>query len=326
MTVGHGLNQTAHECFVQAQQRAERLRLANHISECGAQVLDFGVQATGGLEAGLHMASICMAGLAQVQLTRGAHEVWSGPWVQVATDQPLQACMLSQYAGWPVKLDKFFAMGSGAMRLCRGREELLQSLQASDDSGLAVGTLECDVLPNQDVLLMMAEQCGVPAEHLHVAVAPTGSIAGCVQVVARSAETCLHKLHELGFDLRAIRSAYGLAPLPPPTPDFAAGIGRTNDAILYGGQVTLWVDAEDEQIVSVGSQLPSAASADFGRPFAETFKACGYDFYKIDPGLFSPAEIQLINLRTGRSWRFGGLRGDLVAQSFATQLGTTSQR
>ncbi len=321
MTLGQGLNRKARDCFLQAQQRSERLRLTTPKYDCGAQVLDFGVNTSGGLEAGLHMAAICMAGRASLQLTNGDRHIWPGPWVQVATDHPLEACMLSQYAGWPVKHEKFFAMGSGAMRLCRGREELLTDLRATDHAGPAVGTLECDELPSEEVLLMMAADCGVPASDLHIAVAPTRSIAGGVQVVARSVETCLHKLHELGFDLASIHSAYGVAPVPPPTPDFALGIGRTNDAILYGGQVTLWVEADDEQIATVGEKLPSSASPDFGSPFAETFKKCGYDFYKIDPGLFSPAEIMVMNLRTGHSWRFGELRGDLVAQSFATNLG-----
>ncbi len=319
--LGEGLNQRALHCFLAAAEQSDELRLISHHMSCGARLLDFGVEAVGGLRAGLHMAAICMAGKAHIELISGDRQVWPGPWVQVVTDDPLDACMLAQYAGWPVKQDKFFAMGSGAMRVCRGREELLVELQAQDRCGCAVGTLECDVLPSEAVIEMMAGECNLPPNQLYVAVAPTRSTAGCVQVVARSVETCLHKLHELGFDLGQVLSAQGVAPIPPSTPDFALGIGRTNDAILYGGAVCLWVDAPDEQIESLGAKLPSSASDDFGRPFAETFKQCNYDFYKIDPGLFSPAEVTLINQRTGRSWRFGALRGDLVAESFATQIG-----
>ncbi len=321
--LGDGLNQRALHCFVAAEQQADELRVVSHQLSCGAHLLDFGVETAGGLRAGLHMAAICMAGRAQIELTSGDRQVWPGAWVQVATDHPLDACMLAQYAGWPVKHDKFFAMGSGAMRVCRGREDLLTELEAQDHSGCAVGTLECDALPSESVIEMMAGECNLPMNQMYIAVAPTRSTAGCVQVVARSVETCLHKLHELGFDLGQVLSAQGVAPIPPTTPDFALGIGRTNDAILYGGAVSLWVDAEDEQIESLGDKLPSSASDDFGRPFAETFKQCNYDFYKIDPGLFSPAEVTVINQRSGRSWRFGSLRGDLVAESFGTQFGST---
>jgi methenyltetrahydromethanopterin cyclohydrolase len=183
-----------------------------------------------------------------------------------------------------------------------------------------VGVLECDQLPSCDVAKMIAQQCNVAPDQLFLAVAPTRSLAGCVQIVARSVETSLHKLYELGFPLTSLKHAYGIAPLPPPTPDFAAGIGRTNDAILYGGHVTLWVEADDQDVRAVGSKLPSSHSRDFGQPFADIFKSYQYDFYKVDPGLFSPAEVAVHNLKTGKAWHFGELREDLVSKSFAVEL------
>ena len=319
MVSGDGLNQLAQAVFAAAAQQSESLCIQASTLECGAHLLDFGVHARGGLEAGLRLAQICLAGRAHVQVTGGDRSVWRGPWVRVTTDHPVQACLLGQYAGWPVKGEKFFAMGSGPMRVRRGKEEVLKSLQASDSLEVAVGSLECDQLPSSAVAEDMAAQCCVPPSSLYLAVAPTRSLAGCVQVVARSVETSLHKLYELGFPLESVKNAFGIAPLPPPTPDFALGIGRTNDAILYGGHVTLWVDADDDQITAVGPQIPSSDSRDFGAPFAEVFKRYEYDFYRVDPGLFSPAEIVIHNLRTGCSWHYGELREDLVASSFALE-------
>lgn len=313
------LNASAWEVFEETVRMRDRTLVELHELTCGARFLDCGVNAPGGLAAGIQLARICMAGLAEVNLTARDNEVWAGPWVQVATDFPVEACMLGQYAGWPVSQDKFFAMGSGPMRVKRGKEELLQSLDAHDPDPRAVGTLECDTLIDDSVANLLAEECGVEPSQIAIAIAPTRSIAGCVQVVARSVETALHKLHELGFDLNKIKSGYGIAPLCPPAPDMALGIGRTNDAILYGGQVSLWVDAEDEQLASIGPKVPSCSSADFGRPFAEVFKDYDYDFYKVDPGLFSPAEVTLINLNSGNSWRFGKPMPELVADSFATK-------
>ncbi|MCR9296134.1 MAG: methenyltetrahydromethanopterin cyclohydrolase [bacterium] len=315
----HGLNQGAQAVFQNMCSRAKQLnvRLVNH--KCGAQVLDCGVQTPGGLAAGLDFAAICLAAKASVRLTSGDAKVWPGPWVQVETDHPLEACMFGQYAGWPVKHASFFAMGSGPMRVRRGKEELLLAFAAEDHDRLAVGTLESDVLPSEEVVEWIAGECQVDPEDLHLAVAPTRSIAGCVQVVARSVETALHKLHELDFPLRQVKSAMGVAPLCPPAPDFATGIGRTNDAVLYGAQVSLWVEGDDEQIAEVGGRLPSSASTDYGRPFAEIFAGCDFDFYKIDPGLFSPAEVLLMNASSGRSWRFGSQRPDLISRSFATE-------
>ncbi len=314
-----GLNQASLQKFQLAQSHAAALNIQAKTLPCGAQILDFGVATHGGLQAGIRLAEICMAGKAEIGIGSGDRQVWVGPWVQVCTDAPVEACILSQYAGWPVSKDRFFAMGSGSMRVRRGREQVLIDLMATDADALAVGTLECDRLPDCSIANMIAEECKVSPDQVYLAVAPTRSIAGCVQVVARSVETAMHKLHELGVDLHCIHSAHGVAPLPPPTPDFALGIGRTNDAILYGASVTMWVDCDDGLIERVGAQLPSCASTDFGSPFVEIFRRYNSDFYKVDPGLFSPAEVTLMSLKSGKSWRFGGVRPDIVAQSFGVQ-------
>ena len=109
-----------------------------------------------------------------------------------------------------------------------------------------------------------------------------------MQVVARSLETALHKLHELKFDLHQVVSGYGVAPLPPVAADEGKAIGRTNDAILYGGRVVLWVRADDEILAEIGPKVPSSASPDHGAPFAEIFERYDGDFYKIDPHAVLP--------------------------------------
>src|SRR5439155_26610230 len=121
------------------------------------------------------------------------------------------------------------------------------------------------------------------------------------EVVARSDETALHKLHELHFDLGQVSCAFGTAPLPPVGENELHAIGRTNDAILYGGRVVLWVNADDALLAEVGPKVPSSASSDYGEPFTAIFERYGHDFYKIDPMLFSPAQIAFQNLKTGRS-------------------------
>ena len=94
------------------------------------------------------------------------------------------------------------------------------------------------------------------------------------------------------------------------------GIGRTNDAILYGGRVTLWVDCEQDAVDAVAESVPSIASRDYGRPFAKIFKDYDYDFYKVDPHLFSPAVVQIINRRSGLARRFGQLQTEVLRASF----------
>lgn len=282
----------------------------------GGQIVDLGVKAEGSLEAGRFLAEVCLSGLGDVRIVPGLIGEVAWPHVQVVIDWPVEACLLSQYAGWQISVGKFFAMGSGPMRAAAAREEVFHKLNYREAASHAVGVLETSKLPTAEVFDVIAEKTGVPANRTILLAARTASIAGNFQVVARSVETALHKLLELGFDVWRVRSAIGIAPLPPVAKDDFAGIGRTNDAILYGGRVTLMVRGDDESIASIGPQVPSSGSAAHGKPFAEIFEDAGRDFYKIDPHLFSPAEVVFQNLDTGRVQAFGHTAPDVLRRSF----------
>ncbi|MEY3174377.1 MAG: Methenyltetrahydromethanopterin cyclohydrolase [Planctomycetota bacterium] len=280
-----------------------------------ASIVDFGVIAEGGLEAGLALARICLSGLAEVTLTPPAGELpLPLPAVTVRSDFPLEACLLSQYAGCRLQTGDYFAMGSGPLRAVLRREELIQEFTATEDGSLAVGVFETGSLPPAAALEALRE--GLPSGcRLLVAAARTASQAGTLQVVARSLETALHKLHSLNFPLQTIVSGMGTAPLPPVAKNDLAAIGRTNDAILYGGIVNLWVRCDDELLSEIGPRVPSCSSASFGQTFLSLFKAANYDFYAMDAALFSPAVVVFHNLRSGRSFRFGQLNTAVLAES-----------
>jgi methenyltetrahydromethanopterin cyclohydrolase len=278
----------------------------------GARVIDCGGAVTGGLQAGLQMARVCTAGLADVTLQPGT----DGPVIQVTSDDPVRACLAAQYAGWQIQVGKFFAMGSGPMRAAAGREALFDHIPGRELPPCAVGVLETRKHPTEDVVAYIVGSLPSTAEKLTLVVAPASSMAGTIQVVARSLETALHKLHELKFDLHQVVSGYGVAPLPPVAADEGRAIGWTNDAILYGGRVVLWVRADDEILDQVGPKVPSSASPDYGAPFAEIFRRYQGDFYKIDPLLFSPAAVEFRNLKTGKVHAFGRTDPDLLQRSF----------
>jgi methenyltetrahydromethanopterin cyclohydrolase len=309
------LNEQAHHITDDLASRAAELRLTVH-SIAAARVLDLGVAAPGGLHAGLSLARVCLAGRGDVSLVPGPPDLPAGPAVQVFSDDPVLACMASQYAGWQVSAGKYFAMGSGPMRAAYGKEELFDHIGGRERPPVAVGVLETRKLPTDEVIAYLAERVELPAEKITLLCAPCASLAGTVQVVARSLETALHKLHELGFELRQVVSGYGTAPLPPVAADEITAIGRTNDAILYGGQVTIWVRGDDDQLADLGPKVPSCASPDHGAPFADIFERYQRDFYKIDKSLFSPAVIALVNLKTGRRHVFGRLEPEVLRRSF----------
>ncbi len=321
MTVGMQLNRRAQIVADELAANAERLRIGTHTLPNGTRVLDCGVKAVGGLEAGLGMARVCLSGLGQVSLVPGEVAGVPCPVVQVYTDWPVAACMASQYAGWQIAVGKFFAMGSGPMRAAAGREELFDKIGHREKAESAVGVLESRKLPTEEVAAYIAERANVPADRLTLVAAPTASQAGGVQIVARSVETALHKLFELGFDLSQVVSGQGTAPLPPVAADDLQGIGRTNDAILYGGRVVLWVRGDDARIADLGPQVPSNASSDYGAPFASIFEHYGRDFYKIDKMLFSPAEIVFCNLDSGKAHHFGRVEAEILKRSFYESSG-----
>ncbi len=309
------LNERAQLIADEAERNATRLRV--HVTKvAGARVIDCGGAVQGSLAAGLLLARACLADAGEVAYVPYPVPEIGGPAVQVTTDDPVRACLASQYAGWQVTAGKFFAMGSGPMRALAAREEIFQHISAKEESPFAVGVLETHKHPTEEVVAAIVAKLPLVAEHLTLMVAPTSSIAGTTQIVARSVETALHKLHELKFDVNQVVSGYGIAPLPPVATDFVQAIGRTNDAILYGAKVVLWVRADDEVLEHIGPKVPSAASKDHGSPFAEVFARYNGDFYKIDPLLFSPAEIEFRNLKTGRTHRFGRSEPTLLRKSF----------
>jgi methenyltetrahydromethanopterin cyclohydrolase len=215
-------------------------------------------------------------------------------------------------------------MASGPIRAAIGREDLYDDIGMRERVGVAVGLLEASKLPPEDVCRQLAADAGIDPAALVLLVARTASPAGTLQVIARSLETARHKLHDLHFDLRRIRRGSGRAPLAPVPGDDLTAIGRTNDAILYGGLVTLEMTGDDESIRAIGPRMVSRASADYGAPFCQLFERAGHDFYALDPALFAPASVEIVNVDTGMRHRFGGLAPEIVRESFAAPAGSAA--
>jgi methenyltetrahydromethanopterin cyclohydrolase len=317
------VNQRAAAIVQEMIGESESLGLGLFRLKNGATVIDAGVDAPGSFEAGRLFACACLGGLGQVGLTRQTFDAQesdrdSGFWlpaVEVSVRCPHIACMASQYAGWAVKLNRYFAIGSGPARALYANEEIYQKLDYKDHAETAVLMLEGRTLPGEEVADFVAQKCGVQPQQLNLVIAPTASLVGSIQVAARSAETGLHKLVELGFDVRRITAASGLCPLAPVAADDLRAIGRTNDAILYGSQVFYTVRAEDGELAELISKIPSESSRDYGVPFYDLFKRYNGDFYQIDRMLFSPAQVEMNNIKSGRTFRAGHLNPSLLLAS-----------
>jgi methenyltetrahydromethanopterin cyclohydrolase len=297
---------------------AAELRIEVHRDSLGVTVVDTGVLAPGSIAAGLWIGEICMGGFGQVRLRSGGADGWPS-WLEVRSSQPVLACLASQYAGWSLAASKeetggkrFFSLGSGPARALACKEALFAELGYRDRAPRGVLVLEVDAMPPEVVVRKLLHDCALEPAGLTLILTPTRSAAGTTQVVARVLEVALHKAHTLGFALGDIVDGTASAPLPAPSPDGVLAMGRTNDAILYGGRVHLSVRGDDSKARELAQRLPSRTSRDFGRSFAELFRDAEFDFYKIDPALFAPAEVWVSNLDSGNTWHAGALDLELL--------------
>jgi methenyltetrahydromethanopterin cyclohydrolase len=310
------MNQRAAEIVDALVADAEALGIESHTLDSGARVVDCGARARGGLQAGLGFASVCMGGLGRIDPIAVIVGERTWPGVAVSVDEPAAACLAAQYAGWKLESEDFFAMASGPGRALARAEDLFDELAWRERADRAVLCLETKQEPPPEIVEKVAQRCSVEPSAITFLIARTASICGSVQISARVVETALHKLHELGVDPARVRSGWGCCPIAPVAKDDPAAIGRTNDAVLYGGTVHLWIEGPDEEVADLAVRLPSSASDAFGTPFGELLAAADWNFYDIDPLLFSPAAVTLTSAESGRAHHGGKLAPDVLERSF----------
>ena len=284
----------------------------------GATIVDSGIKAKGGFEAGKVITEICMGGCGKAKIMYREYGKLELPSIFVYTDHPVIATLGSQFAGWQIKERDYFAIGSGPARaLALKPKEIYEKIGYRDHFDKAVVVLETDKYPPLKLIDRFAEECKVSPENLVITLAPTTSITGATQVSGRIVETGMHKLSKLGLDPKVVSYAWGCAPIPPIHPNFTQAMARTNDAILYGGTAYYAVEHDDEEeLKQIVNKAPSKASKAYGKPFIEIFKEANYNFYKIDPNLFAPAILSVNNIRIGSMFRAGEINIEALVESF----------
>jgi methenyltetrahydromethanopterin cyclohydrolase len=283
----------------------------------GTTIVDAGINARGGFEAGKVITEICMGGCGKARITNRKYGELELPSIFVYTDHPAIATLGSQFAGWQIKEEDYFAIGSGPGRaLALKPKEIYEQIDYRDYFEKAIVVLETDKRPPEKLIDRLAKDCKVETENLAIILTPTASVAGSTQVSGRIVETGIHKLNKLGLNPKTILYAWGCAPISPIHPKFAQAMARTNDAILYGGTTYYMVDYENEdELKRILENAPSKASKDYGRPFIEIFKKAEYNFYKIDPNLFAPAVVIVNSVRSGRTFKVGEINSEILLKS-----------
>jgi methenyltetrahydromethanopterin cyclohydrolase len=302
-------------------ENADDIGIAVSKLENGSTVLDCGVNVSGSFKAGELYTKICLGGLAEVGISipGDLSENFAIPSVKVKTNFPAISTLGAQKAGWSVSVGDFFALGSGPARaLSLKPAETYEEIDYKDDADIAILTLEADKLPGEDVADNIASECGVKSEDVYLLVAPTSSLVGSIQIAGRVVENGTYKMLEfLNFDVKKVKHAAGIAPIAPVDPDGLKAMGKTNDAVLFGGRTYYYVESEEgDDIKALAEQLPSSSSEGYGKPFFDVFKEAEFDFYKIDKGMFAPAEVVINDMRTGETFKAGGVNVELLKKSF----------
>ena len=311
------VNRLAWKLVEKLREKSELYNVHVEKLSSGTTIIDAGIKAKGGFQAGKIITEICMGGCGKARITCENYGETKLPSIFVYTDNPVIATLGSQFAGWQIKEGDYFAIGSGPARaLSLKPKEIYEKIGYKDDYDGAVVVLETDKYPPESLIDRFVNECKVSHENLAVVLTPTASLAGATQVSGRIVETGIHKLSKVGLDPNKILYAWGHAPISPLHPKFTIAMARTNDAILYGGVTYYIVDYEnEEELERIVKSAPSSASRDYGRPFIEIFKEVNYDFYKIDPNLFAPAVLIVNNLRTGNTFKAGKINVEILMES-----------
>lgn len=285
----------------------------------GATLIDAGIKAKGGFLAGKIITEICLGGLGRAEILCAPYGELVLPSIFVYTDHPAVATLGSQLAGWSIKVERYFAMGSGPARaLALKPKELYEKIGYRDEAEEAVLVLETSKEPPEEVITYISNQCRVKPDNLFLILAPTSSVAGSTQISGRVVEQGTYRLMELGLDPRLITHGWGCAPIAPVHPKLTEAMGRTNDALLYAGVVGYTVNYDDEEALKgIVNKAPSSSSKSYGRPFAEIFREANYDFYQIDPTLFAPAVLIVNNAKTGNIFKAGKVDAEVLKRSMS---------
>ena len=284
----------------------------------GATVIDAGIDAKGGFQAGRLITEICMGGLGNARILCKQYGHLELPSIFVYTDHPSIATLGSQFAGWNIKEKSFSAIGSGPARaLALKPQKTYEELGYRDTSDRAILILETEKPPSAELMHRISKDCHVKPEKLAVILTPTTSLAGAIQISGRVIETGIHKLRRAGLDPKTILHAWGCAPIPTIHPEYAKAMARTNDAILYGGTSHFIVEFDNlHKLQEIIQRAPSKASKSYGKPFIEIFEEAHNDFYKIDADLFAPAIVTITDAKTGKTFKNGEINVEMLKKSF----------
>ncbi len=287
----------------------------------GTRLIDCGVNAKGSIKGGELFTKVCLGGISDVGISipGDLSDIMAMPAVKVKTDFPALSTLGSQKAGWKIDVDGYYAIASGPAQAHKFINNPIYDMTGYvEESDVAVITLESDKLPDEKVADYIAEECNVKAENLTILVAPTSSLVGSIQISGRALECGVYKMFEvMEFDVTKITYAAAITPITPVDPDSVKAMGKTNDAIIFGGRAYYYIEPDEgESLEELAANLPSSASDNYGKSFLELFEEANHDFYNMPKEVFAPAQVIVNDMVTGQMYHTGFIDLERLKKSF----------
>jgi len=265
-------------------------------------ILDCGVNTRPGLLVGKILSTICMAGLAEIEIDTSLEQSIPLPSIKIVTDNPISACLCSQAATWVLRSGDHVCYVSGPGRVLANKprtflEKLRDFLDAVDREPIFV--VEClpVSIPPQDVIDKIVNS--VSSDRVYILATSALSIAGSVQICSRVIEVALMRMLDVE-DLSNIVSATGSCLVPPPRDDVYVSIAACNDCIRFTGQVCLMFNKYEGKY----ENLKKIVTEESAPSFLELVRQHGPEFLTRAPmDMFTVAELIIFS---GSSTRRSG--------------------
>lgn len=225
---------------------ADVLRLTIDYLDNGCRVVDAGVQALGGLEAGRRLVEIALGGLGKAFIDNH---------LRLQVTAPALACVASQFPNWTLHYNKgkahFHGYGCGAAQVLAKKSPLLKQLNYKDRAGKAALIVLADKIPPLDLTDQIAEMCGVEPDELTLIVAPTHSLAGMILLLSQG----------LAFAVRQSQATWEITDATMVVPLTTAGgkhaLEQAMTHILQFAEVSLWLSGDPKTLLKHLKERPS---------------------------------------------------------------------
>ena len=230
----------------------------------------------------------------------------------VWTDQPARAWPRSTPAGRSRWTNTLPWVGPAPAH-ARVERELFEKLEYAEEAAHGV-VLETRTLPTDEVAAWVAQKARLRPSQLTFVVAPRPVSRAARRSPRASSRPGCTRWRRSASTSAASSSGIGTAPLPPVAKNDLRAIGRTNDCILYGGQAATPSGPGMRSWPSSRRRSPRRRRATTGRRSTRSSSATRA-ILQDRSLLFSPAEVWLTSIESGRTFHAGRLNAEVLTAS-----------